>query len=66
MIVSVAAINRLYAALGSPALPGWVSSAGDPCGEAWQGVQCNGSLIQAMYVKTFSCFFILIDILQNK
>ncbi|OIW06036.1 hypothetical protein TanjilG_11723 [Lupinus angustifolius] len=42
----VAAINSLHAALGSPALPGWVSSAGDPCGEGWQGVQCNGSSIQ--------------------
>ncbi|KAK2424533.1 protein STRUBBELIG-RECEPTOR FAMILY [Trifolium repens] len=42
----VAAINRLYAALGNPVLPGWVASAGDPCGEAWQGVQCNDSLIQ--------------------
>ncbi|XP_058779997.1 protein STRUBBELIG-RECEPTOR FAMILY 3-like [Vicia villosa] len=42
----VAAINRLYAALGNPVLSGWVSSAGDPCGEAWQGVQCNDTLIQ--------------------
>jgi Leucine-rich repeat (LRR) protein len=32
--------------LGNPVLPGWVASAGDPCGEAWQGVQCNDSLIQ--------------------
>ncbi|KAK8627206.1 hypothetical protein V6N13_134825 [Hibiscus sabdariffa] len=39
----VAAINSLYTALGSPLLPGWVASAGDPCVEAWQGVQCNGS-----------------------
>lgn len=49
----VAAINRLYAALGNPVLPGWVASAGDPCGEAWQGVQCNDSVIQEMYVITF-------------
>jgi len=52
-MISVAAINRLYAALGNPVLPGWVASAGDPCGEAWQGVQCNDSLIQEMYVITF-------------
>ncbi|KAM7274935.1 hypothetical protein ACFE04_016801 [Oxalis oulophora] len=39
----VAAINRLYAALGLPKLPGWVQSGGDPCGEAWQGVICNTS-----------------------
>ncbi|TXG55223.1 hypothetical protein EZV62_020479 [Acer yangbiense] len=41
--VDVAAINRLFAALGSPQLPGWVQSGGDPCLEAWQGVQCNAS-----------------------
>ncbi|XP_076939084.1 protein STRUBBELIG-RECEPTOR FAMILY 3-like [Bidens hawaiensis] len=37
----VSAINNLYAALGSPALPGWTASAGDPCAEAWQGVACD-------------------------
>ncbi|KAJ7981414.1 Strubbelig receptor family protein [Quillaja saponaria] len=37
-----AAINSLYAALGYPVLPGW-SIGGDPCGQAWQGVVCNGS-----------------------
>ncbi|KAL9263421.1 STRUBBELIG-RECEPTOR FAMILY 3-like protein, partial [Drosera capensis] len=36
----VFAINRLYAALGSPPLQGWVQAGGDPCAEAWQGVQC--------------------------
>ncbi|KAK0590162.1 hypothetical protein LWI29_023369 [Acer saccharum] len=41
--VDVAAINRLFAALGFPQLPGWVQSGGDPCLEAWQGVQCNAS-----------------------
>lgn len=49
----VAAINSLYAALGSPVLPGWVASAGDPCGESWQGVQCNASDIIAMYGNAF-------------
>ncbi|ESW21877.1 hypothetical protein PHAVU_005G106800 [Phaseolus vulgaris] len=42
----VAAINNLYTALGNPVLPGWVPSGGDPCGQAWQGVRCNGSVIQ--------------------
>ncbi|XP_021856913.1 protein STRUBBELIG-RECEPTOR FAMILY 3 isoform X2 [Spinacia oleracea] len=41
----VAAINSLYAALGSPKLPGWVAAAGDPCGDAWQGVLCDTSNI---------------------
>lgn len=47
----VAAINSLYAALGSPVLPGWVASAGDPCGESWQGVQCNASDIIAIILN---------------
>ncbi|XP_031493052.1 protein STRUBBELIG-RECEPTOR FAMILY 3-like isoform X2 [Nymphaea colorata] len=38
----VFAINSLYTALGSPPLPGWVASGGDPCVENWQGVQCTG------------------------
>uniref|UniRef100_A0A7C8ZNL7 Receptor protein serine/threonine kinase n=1 Tax=Opuntia streptacantha TaxID=393608 RepID=A0A7C8ZNL7_OPUST len=37
----VAAINSLYAAFGTPKLPGWVLTGGDPCAEAWQGVQCD-------------------------
>ncbi|KAK4486913.1 hypothetical protein RD792_006222, partial [Penstemon davidsonii] len=37
----VAAINSFYVALGSPSLPGWVASGGDPCGEHWQGVDCD-------------------------
>ncbi|KAG4961015.1 hypothetical protein JHK87_037648 [Glycine soja] len=49
--IDVAAINRLYTALGNPVLPGWVSSAGDPCGEGWQGVQCNGSVIQEIILN---------------
>jgi len=43
--------------LGNPVLPGWVPSGGDPCGQGWQGVRCNGSVIQEMYVTTFSCFY---------
>lgn len=39
----VAAINGLYVALGSPSIPGWVASGGDPCGSAipWQGIVCD-------------------------
>ncbi|KAJ1410709.1 Serine-threonine/tyrosine-protein kinase, catalytic domain [Sesbania bispinosa] len=47
----VAAINSLYTALGNPVLPGWVSSGGDPCGQGWQGVQCNGSEIQSIVLN---------------
>ncbi|MBA0711799.1 hypothetical protein Golax_010946, partial [Gossypium laxum] len=49
LLLLVAAINSLYAALGSPLLPGWIASGGDPCAEAWQGVQCNGSDIMSMW-----------------
>ncbi|GAB2301154.1 hypothetical protein Dimus_035187 [Dionaea muscipula] len=44
----VFAINRLYAALGSPALQGWVQMGGDPCMEAWQGVLCVNSNITGL------------------
>ncbi|EEF44487.1 lrr receptor-linked protein kinase, putative [Ricinus communis] len=44
----VAAINSLYSSLGSPILPGWVASGGDPCGELWQGVACEASDITSI------------------
>ncbi|KAM3296213.1 hypothetical protein ACQJBY_038518 [Aegilops geniculata] len=44
----VDAVNELYASLGSPDLRGWAASGGDPCEEAWQGVQCLGSNITEM------------------
>ncbi|XP_038714088.1 protein STRUBBELIG-RECEPTOR FAMILY 3-like [Tripterygium wilfordii] len=47
----VAAINSLHTAMGSPVLPGWVGSGGDPCGEQWQGVACNGSDIQSIVLN---------------
>ncbi|KAK6919523.1 Leucine-rich repeat-containing N-terminal, plant-type [Dillenia turbinata] len=47
----VTAINSLYKALGSPVLPGWAGSGGDPCGEAWQGVQCNNTDISSIILN---------------
>lgn len=52
--LSVAAINSFYVSLGSPPLPGWVASGGDPCGGGpipWQGVYCEdgASSISSMY-----------------
>ncbi|KAL5715626.1 hypothetical protein ACHQM5_017420 [Ranunculus cassubicifolius] len=41
----VYAMNLLYAKLGYPTLPGWIPNGGDPCLEAWQGVQCLDSNI---------------------
>ncbi|XXG59764.1 hypothetical protein AAC387_Pa04g1789 [Persea americana] len=47
----VYAINSFYVALGSPPLPGWVSTGGDPCAEGWQGVQCVGSNISTIVIN---------------
>ncbi|KAJ6796875.1 protein STRUBBELIG-RECEPTOR FAMILY 3-like isoform X1 [Iris pallida] len=47
----VSAINSLYGALGSPSLPGWIPNGGDPCLEAWQGVQCVQSNINAITIN---------------
>ncbi|KAF5174982.1 Strubbelig-receptor family [Thalictrum thalictroides] len=44
----VSAMNGLYAALGKPPLPGWIPNGGDPCLEAWQGVQCVDSNITSI------------------
>jgi len=52
---AVSAINGLYVALGSPKLPGWSASGGDPCGESWQGVTCTGSSITSMYASYSIC-----------
>ena len=49
VLVLVYAINSLYAALGNPPLAGWLPVGGDPCGFAWQGVQCVNANITAMY-----------------
>ncbi|KAL8129739.1 hypothetical protein V2J09_018894 [Rumex salicifolius] len=43
--LDVFAINSLYAALGSPTIPGWVQIGGDPCTDAWKGVLCVNSNI---------------------
>ncbi|KAJ6849266.1 protein STRUBBELIG-RECEPTOR FAMILY 3-like isoform X1 [Iris pallida] len=46
----VFAINTLYVSLGAPLLPGW-RIGGDPCLEAWQGVQCVNSNITAIILN---------------
>ena len=42
--------------MGSPTLPGWVASGGDPCGEAWQGVSCD-NMNNIVSVYGFCTFF---------
>lgn len=51
-LLSVAAVNGLYAALGYPSLPGWVPIGGDPCTDHWQGIQCVNSNITGLYVRS--------------
>ncbi|XP_073158116.1 protein STRUBBELIG-RECEPTOR FAMILY 3-like [Henckelia pumila] len=46
------AINSLYTSLGSPPLPGWISTEGDPCGQPnWQGVQCVNANITSIILS---------------
>ncbi|KAL3519672.1 hypothetical protein ACH5RR_017821 [Cinchona calisaya] len=47
----VYAISSLYAALGNPPLAGWLPVGGDPCGLAWQGVQCVNANITAIILN---------------
>lgn len=40
----------MYNALnGSTQLTGWRIGGGDPCGESWKGVTCEGSAVVSMY-----------------
>ncbi|KAK9155562.1 hypothetical protein Sjap_003042 [Stephania japonica] len=44
------ALQVMYSAMGSPrSLGGWNSSGGDPCGELWKGITCDGAAVVAMY-----------------
>lgn len=43
------ALQVLYGALNNPSqLTGWKSSDGDPCGESWKGVKCDGSAVVSL------------------
>lgn len=57
---TVAAINSLYVALGSPALEGWKAEGGDPCSDQWEGVSCVFSNITALYVPSHFLKLLLI------
>ncbi|KAF6163187.1 hypothetical protein GIB67_025051 [Kingdonia uniflora] len=47
----VFAINDLFSALGKPPLLNWVPNGGDPCLEAWQGVECVNSNITGLILN---------------
>ncbi|KAJ4982478.1 hypothetical protein NE237_033315 [Protea cynaroides] len=47
----VQALQVLYTSLNSPSqLTGWKSSGGDPCGESWKGLTCEGSAVVSVVV----------------
>ncbi|GAB4830816.1 Protein STRUBBELIG-REPTOR FAMILY 8 [Ancistrocladus abbreviatus] len=45
----VQALQVLYEALNNPSqLTGWKSNDGDPCGQSWKGVHCEGSAVVSL------------------
>ncbi|KAE8673454.1 Protein STRUBBELIG-RECEPTOR FAMILY 6 [Hibiscus syriacus] len=48
----VQALQVLYTSLNSPAvLTNWESGGGDPCGESWKGVTCEGSAVVSVDIS---------------
>ncbi|XP_051133863.1 protein STRUBBELIG-RECEPTOR FAMILY 8-like isoform X2 [Andrographis paniculata] len=48
----VQGLQVLYTSLNSPSqLIGWKSSGGDPCGELWKGITCQGSSIVSIQIS---------------
>ncbi|KAJ1694952.1 hypothetical protein LUZ63_011650 [Rhynchospora breviuscula] len=42
----VSALNVMYSSMNKPSqLTGWSASGGDPCGDKWKGVNCDGSSV---------------------
>ncbi|KAJ4773345.1 hypothetical protein LUZ62_057602 [Rhynchospora pubera] len=42
----VSALNVMYSSMNKPSqLKGWSASGGDPCGDKWKGVSCDGSSV---------------------
>lgn len=48
--VTVQALEVMYNALNNPTeLTGWKIGGGDPCGDSWKGITCDGSAVDSMY-----------------
>ncbi|KAF7840591.1 protein STRUBBELIG-RECEPTOR FAMILY 8 [Senna tora] len=48
----VQALQILYNAFNSPSqLAGWKISGGDPCGESWKGIVCEGSTVVSIKIS---------------
>lgn len=46
------ALHVLYGALNNPSqLTGWKADGGDPCGESWKGVKCDGSAVVSLDIS---------------
>jgi Leucine rich repeat N-terminal domain len=46
---AVSALNVMYSSICNPSqLTGWSKSGGDPCGDGWKGVTCDGSSVTEM------------------
>ncbi|XP_059624450.1 protein STRUBBELIG-RECEPTOR FAMILY 8 isoform X2 [Cornus florida] len=47
----VQALQVMYTSLNSsPQLTGWKATGGDPCGESWKGVSCQGSAVVSIQI----------------
>ena len=59
---TVQALEVLFNALNKPTqLTGWHIGGGDPCGESWKGLKCEGSAVVSMYVKISpECYFVFL------
>lgn len=56
--IAVQPLQVLYTSLNSPSkLTNWKSSGGDPCGESWKGITCEGSAVVSMYECIWQIWF---------
>ncbi|CAK9182220.1 unnamed protein product [Ilex paraguariensis] len=48
----VQALQVMFASLNSPSqLTSWKSNGGDPCGESWKGITCQGSAVVSIQIS---------------
>ncbi|XP_011002569.1 PREDICTED: protein STRUBBELIG-RECEPTOR FAMILY 8-like isoform X1 [Populus euphratica] len=48
----VQALQAMYSSLNSPSqLTSWKSIGGDPCGESWKGITCEGSAVVSVQIS---------------
>uniref|UniRef100_A0A5B6ZUS8 Protein kinase domain-containing protein n=1 Tax=Davidia involucrata TaxID=16924 RepID=A0A5B6ZUS8_DAVIN len=48
----VQALQVMYTSLNNPSqLTGWKATGGDPCGESWKGVSCQGSSVVSIQIS---------------